>query len=265
MDQPPSESSVPAPVRKPVKYVIEQSSGRVCDMPARLRPREEMARLGAENVSDAVLLAVILRTGLKGTNVADLARGLLKRYDSLTGLATCSEAELKSVKGLGAVKAQMLKAALEIGRRLHEETVPRRLVVRTPEEVARLLQPKARAMETEVFWILHLDAKNGLKGQPREITRGLLDASLVHPREVFQEAIRAATAAVVVAHNHPSGNSTPSAEDVRITKQLIEAGRILDIKVLDHVIVGKPTGQGDRGFTSMREEGILDFQHRIPA
>ena len=172
--------------------------------------------------------------------------------------------QLRQEEGKAAQGSLKLGRALN-GRSLHEEALPKRVVVRTPEDAARLLQPVARGLETEVFWILHLDAKNGLKGQPHEVTRGLLDASLVHPREVFKEAIREGIAAVVVAHNHPSGDSTPSAEDVRITKQLIEAGRILDIRVLDHVILGKPTGMGDKGFTSMREQGILDFQHRTQA
>ena len=110
-----------------------------------------------------------------------------------------------------------------------------------------------------MFWTLLLDAKNQLKGRPAEITCGLLDASLVHPREVFQEAIRLGAAAVVLAHNHPSGEPTPSAEDVRITKQLVEAGRIVDIKVMDHVVLGKPAALGLPDFVSMREQGLVSF------
>lgn len=240
-------------------YVIEKSSWRVCDIPERLRPREEMERLGAEHVSDDVLLAIILRSGVRGVNVVDLARRILKDYGSLTGLAACSVDELAAMRGMGRVKAQVLMAALEIAKRLNEETAPRRYLVKTPEDAARLLRDKVRTLESEVFWALLLDAKNYLKSKPQDITRGLLDASLVHPREVFREAIRSAAAAVVLAHNHPSGDPAPSTEDVRITKQLIEAGKIVDIKVLDHVILGKLTVGEKKDFFSMREEGVVNF------
>lgn len=240
-------------------YVIEPGVWRVRDIPERLRPREEMARAGAEHVSDDVLLAIILRSGVKGVNVVDLARQLIKTYGSLAALAAASPAELATIKGMGPVKAQVLAAALEIARRYSQEAAPKRPRVRTPEDAAVLLRDDVRSLDQEVFWVLLLDSKNFLKGKPVEITSGLLDASLVHPREVFKEAIRLSTAAVVLAHNHPSGDPAPSSEDVRITKQLVEAGRIVDIKVLDHVILGKATGQGLPDFLSMREQGVVSF------
>ena len=239
-------------------YHIPVSRLRVKDMPERIRPREEMERLGVENVSDDVLLAIILRTGVQGVNVVDLARGLLQHFGSLTGLAGASIGELQTIKGMGKVKAQTLMAALQIARNLAEETLPDKFRVRTPQDAARLLRDRVRSLDAEVFWSLHLDARNFLIRPPVEVTRGLLDASLVHPREVFRDAIRTATAAIVLAHNHPSGDPTPSAEDIRITRQLIESGKIVDIKVLDHVIVGKPGGQS-RDFVSLREEGIVKF------
>jgi len=241
------------------EYVVPGGSWRVRDLPERLRPREEMARVGVEHVSDDLLLAVILRSGVKGISVVDLARRLLKDYGSLTGLAASSVDELASTRGMGRVKAQVLMAALEVGRRLHQEATPRRVRIRTPEDVARLLGDECKALEREVFWVLRLDSRNQLKGEPVVVTRGLLDASLVHPREVFREAIRSATAAVVLAHNHPSGDPAPSAEDLRITKQLVEAGTIVDIKVLDHVILGGSGGQDTKPFLSLREEGVVDF------
>jgi len=240
-------------------YVIEGAAYRVCDMPARMRPREEMERLGSQHVSEDVLLAIILRSGVRGANVVDVARHLLTRYGSLTGIASVSVKELASERGMGMVKAQVLLAALELARRLAEERTPQRCRIRTPEDAAQLLRDKVRTLDNEIFWVILLDSKNFLKGGVIEITRGLLDANLVHPREVFREAIRGATAAVVLAHNHPSGDPTPSAEDIRITKQLVEAGRIVDIKVLDHVIVGKRTVGGNRDFLSMRESGIVEF------
>jgi len=239
-------------------YHIEESRFRVKDMPARIRPREEMERLGVENVSDDVLLAIVLRTGIRGINVVDLARGLLRHFGSLTGLASASVDELRNVKGMGKVKAQTLMAALQIAKKLSEEERPEKYRIRTPIDAARLLRDRVRVLDTEVFWSMHLDARNYLKNVPVEVTRGLLDCSLVHPREVFRDAIRTATAAIVLAHNHPSGDTTPSAEDIRITRQLVEAGRIVDIKVLDHVILTKPT-VGKAEFLSLRESGVVDF------
>lgn len=241
-------------------YVIETTLHRVCDMPERMRPREAIERQGVEHVADEVLLAVILRSGTRGTNVLDVARRLLTQYGSLTGIASTPVKELVSeVRGVGPVKAQLLHAALELARRLAEERLPRRCRIRTPSEAAGLLRDKARGLDKEVFWVLLLDSKNYLKAAPLEITRGLLDASLVHPREVFREAIRSAGAAIVLVHNHPSGDPVPSAEDIRITKQLVDAGKIVDIKVLDHVILGRPPEDGAKDFASMRESGAVEF------
>jgi len=233
---------------------------RVRDLPERLRPREAMTRVGVSNVSDDVLLAVLLRSGVRGANVVDLAQSLLRTYTSLTALSTASVSELCGIRGMGQVKAQVLAAAFELARRLAEEATPERPRIRSPADAAKLLKDRVRPLEHEVFWVFLLDAKNRLKTPPIDISRGLLDASLVHPREVFREAIRSATAAVVLAHNHPSGDPTPSAEDVRITRQLVEAGRVVDIRVLDHVVIGRPgMGGGLREFVSLRENGLVEF------
>jgi len=246
--------------RSGADYAIQESAWRVRDMPERLRPREEMTRLGVTNVSDDVLLAIVLRSGVKGSNVIHLARGLLHKYGSLTALAAAPVEEVRtSVKGMGLVKSQVLSAALELARRLNEEAAPERYRIRTPEDAARLLRDRTRLLEKEVFWVLLVDSKNYLKGRPVDVTHGLLDSSLVHPREVFREAVRSATAAVVLAHNHPSGDPVPSAEDLRVTRQLVDAGRVIDIKVLDHVIVGKVSTSGAKDFYSMREEGVCEF------
>jgi DNA repair protein RadC len=242
-------------------YVISQESWQVRDIPVRLRPREELDRLGVENVSEDVLLSVVLRSGAHGRNVVELARQLLMDYGSLTAMAKSSVDELSSsrYKGMGRVKAQVLMAALELGRRMNEEGMPQKRVVKTPEDVAGILGDRVRTLDTEIFWVLRLDSKNNLKGEPVDVTKGLLDASLVHPREVFREAIRSATAGVVLAHNHPSGDPTPSMDDIRITKQMVEAGQIVDIKVLDHVILGSPGENGSSKYVSMREDGIVRF------
>ena len=221
-----------------------------------------MERLGVENVSEDVLLAIVLRGGVRGCNVLDLARILLKEYGSLTALAGASVEDMTrrfKGRGVGRVKAQVLKAALELGRRLNEELLPERVLVRTPEDVARLMRDRCRTLDREIFWVLCLDTKNRMKGKPEEVSQGLLDASLVHPREVFRSAVIASTAAAVLVHNHPSGDPSPSAEDVRITRQLIEAGKIMGIKVLDHVIIGTAGGTGAPDFLSMREGGVVAF------
>ena len=235
---------------------------RVKDVPERLRPREEIERLGVEHVSDAVLVAVILRSGVAGMNVIELASHLIRRYGSLTALAKAPVHELAGIRGVGRVKGQVLKAALELGRRLTQETMPRRAAIRSPGEAAEILREEARTLDRESFWIMMLDAKNRLKARPQDVTNGLLDASLVHPREVFREAIRCASAAVIVAHNHPSGDPSPSAEDVRITRQLVQAGRVIGIPVLDHVILGARAGGGGAEFFSMREAGVVEFTEK---
>ena len=240
-------------------YKIATSDWTVHEMPERIRPREEAERVGVENVADDVLLSLLLRTGVTGLNVVDMARGLMRRYGTLTNLASTSVEELSQLRGIGRGKAQIIKAALEIGKRLNAELVPKGIKIRTPQDVLRLLVDRARILDYEMFWALLLDSKNVLKCQPVDVSAGLLDASLVHPREVFREAIRSATAAVVLAHNHPSGDPTPSAEDIRITKQLAAAGRIVDIKVLDHVIIGKRDGVGNESYVSMREAGLVEF------
>ncbi len=240
-------------------YQCGGSLCRVRDMPAQIRPREAVAQFGVENVSDDVLLALLLRTGIKGLNVVDLAKGLLRRYGTLTAMAETSVSDLAQVDGISTVKAQILKAALELGRRVGVESQAARVRISTPADVYALLRHRAATLGREVFWALLLDAKNRLKCQPVDVTAGILDASLVHPREVFREAVRSAAAAVVLAHNHPSGDPSPSAEDLRITRQLVDAGGVVDIKVLDHVILGRCGATHKDGYLSLRESGVVKF------
>lgn len=239
-------------------YPVESGRQTVRDLPESLRPRELLDMHGPGNVQDDVLLAVLLRSGVRGMNVLDLARNLLRRFGSLSGLAMASAGEIAEVQGMGKVKAQVLMSALELGRRMQNEVSPKRIVVKSPADVARVLGDAVFKLEREVFWVLLLDARNGMKGQPVEVSAGLLDASLVHAREVFRNAVRNACGAVILAHNHPSGDTAPSAEDVRITRQLVEAGKVIDIKVLDHVILGGRR-EGGREFLSLREEGLVSF------
>lgn len=239
-------------------YKISQSQRSVNEVPEERRPRELFDRLGAGNVSEDVLLAILLRSGVKGHNVIDLSRGLLDHFGSLTKMAQSSVAEIASVKGMGPVKAQVLMAALELAKRLSKEELKETSDISSPENAAALVKEQARVLQEEVFWVLLLDTKNRPLRDPVEVTRGILNASLVHPREVFKEAIRHSAAAVILLHNHPSGECDPSMEDIKVTRQLIDAGQIMNIDVLDHIVVGKES-ENNSYYYSMREEGTLTF------
>lgn len=246
---------------------VEYSSGHrqeqeppIRELPASLRPRELVDRYGAENVPTDVLLAVLLRSGVKGVNVRALAQKLLKRYRSLTELSRVSVEELAGVEGIGPVKARVIKAALELGRRLTEEALEADgVVIRGAADAAAQLRGLLRSREVESFVILLLDTKNRLKRPPLEISRGILDSSLVHPREVFREAIRSSASAVILGHNHPSGDPNPSSDDIRITEELVRAGRVVQIRVLDHIVIGRPRRESDCDFVSLRESGLVQF------
>ena len=240
-------------------YSVKHDNLRVCDMPAQLRPREEFERVGAENVSDAVLLALILRTGTKGMNVVEVSQRLLSAFGSLTALAKASVKEIQSINSIGPVKAQMIKAAMELAQRLTRESVGESPLVVTPEQAAAVLRERARVLQTEVFWALMLDAKNRLIGEPQKISEGTLTSSLVHPRELFKKALEHSCASMILAHNHPSGDPTPSSEDIKITKQLIGAGELMGIKVVDHIVIGHRKYHNSRDFLSLREAGLVKF------
>jgi DNA repair protein RadC len=235
---------------------------RANDLPKALQPREKFDRLGPENLSESDLLAILLRTGTAGTNVVELAEALLMQYGSLSALSRTSIAELQKIHGIGREKAKILKAALEIGRRLVQENVGENPRIASPEEAAAVLRERARSLDREVFWVLLLDTKSRLMAPPCEVSKGTLNSSLVHPREIFKPAIQHSAASVILAHNHPSGDPSPSAQDIRITKKLIEAGKTMEIKVLDHLIMGRKTRDGANDFFSLRESGLAEFEER---
>jgi len=240
------------------QYKAAGDSCKISDLPASIQPREYVERFGVKNAPPDVLLALILRTGIKGVNVVELARMLLRKYGSLRALAAAPMSELCAIPGIKKVKAQMLQAALVLGQHLKQEEQMQRPRISRPEDVYGLLAQRVTALEKEIFWVLILDRKNRLKCEPIDVTSGILDASLVHPREVFREAIRNAASNIVLAHNHPSGDPSPSAEDIRITQQLVDAGKVIDIKVMDHVILGY--GQANnKSYCSLREAGLVSF------
>lgn len=238
----------------------DYGSRRMADLPRHMRPREIFDRLGAEHVQDDVLLAILLRFGVPGSNVSELAKQLLNKYESLTAIALAPVEEIVSdMKGIGATKARELKASLELARRMSREGVGRRPFVTTPDDVAAILREDARLLQNEVFWVLLLDTRKRMIGAPRRVSEGILDASLVHSREVFKAAVSSSAQAVILAHNHPSGDPTPSAEDIKITRRMVEAGRVLEMPVLDHVIVGRRRSGDASDFISIRESGLIKF------
>lgn len=232
----------------------------MADLPQHMRPREIFDRLGAEHVQDDVLLAILIRFGVPGANASELAKRLLNRYKSLTAIALAPMDEIVAdMKGIGATKARELKASLELARRMAREGVGRQPLVTSPDDVAAILREDARLLQNEVFWVLMLDARKRLIGTPRRVSEGILDASLVHSREVFRTAVSSSSQAVILAHNHPSGDPTPSAEDIKITRRMVEAGRVLEIPVLDHVILGRRRDGEAGDFISVRESGLIKF------
>lgn len=205
------------------------------------RPRERLIRMGASALTDAELLAILIRTGSTNLNVLDLATRLLAHYGNLHELAKASYEELLalSIPGLGSVKCTELTATLEIARRVLHWRSPVQ-TVRTPEDIGRLLLPLVITLDREQFYALPLNRKNRIIGRPIAISIGTADASIAHPRDVFRECIRVSAVAVAVAHNHPTGDPTPSDADIEITQRLVQAGHLLRIPLLDHVIIGAP-------------------------
>jgi DNA repair protein RadC len=227
------------------------------DQPASERPRERLREIGPDSLSPAELVAILLRTGLKGTNVVEIGKQLVNRYASLDALARASWQELAKEPGIGPDKAVTLVAAFALARRLVKEKRSESPVLDTPEAVANLMREEARLRKSEMFQVILLNTRRRLVGEPVKIADGTLDTILVHPREVFRPAIEANAAAVVLVHNHPSGDPTPSEADIKVTRDLIRAGQLLKIEVLDHVILGRVTQERPKDYVSLRELGYF--------
>lgn len=211
------------------------------------RPREKLQHRGVEALADAELLALVFRTGGKNRDVVSLAQYCLSRLGGLRTLATAPMQELEGIPGLGPAKAASVQAAFELGRRMAATGLRRGASIRSPIDVQRAFLPRVIDEKRESFHVILLDARHRILTQ-RRISLGTLTSSLVHPREVFRDAIREAAAAIVVVHNHPSGDPSPSAEDREVTRRLRASGELLGIQLLDHVIVA------ENGFFSFREE-----------
>ena len=214
------------------------------------RPRERLYWNGAEALADVELLALQLGVGARGRTAIDVARELLARYGSLADVAGREPAELAQIRGVGPAKAARLAAAFELTRRLRARTPGARTVLSQPAQVFEAFAPLMEDLRREVFRVALLDAQNGLL-RDCVISEGTLSASLVHPREVFKPAILESAASIILLHNHPSGDPTPSREDVRLTRQLVDCARLLDLRIHDHVIVGRGR------YVSLAERGLI--------
>ncbi|WP_040950136.1 RadC family protein [Gorillibacterium massiliense] len=220
------------------------------DLPKDERPREKMLQRGAKSLSDAELLAILLRTGTVSESAVSVACRILKESGSLRNLVDMSTNQLMQVKGIGPAKALQIQAGIELGRRLARTSLEEKDFIRSPEDAARFLMEDMRYLQKEHFVCLFLNTKNRIIAT-ETLSIGSLNASIVHPREVFRAAIKCSSASIICVHNHPSGDPAPSPEDLQITARLVEAGELVGIEVLDHLILG------DGRFISLKEKGYM--------
>lgn len=224
---------------------------RINELADNQKPRERLLSHGASHLSHAELLAILINTGRKGSSSIDIANELLKSVDNLKELKMLSISDLNKVKGVGLYKALILKAAFELGERMHSGSVDDKIQISSPKDVADFMMGKMEHLTQEKFIALFLNSKNVIIKQ-KTIFVGTLNSSIVHPREIFSEAIKCASNAIIVLHNHPSGDVTPSNEDIKTTERLKKCGQVLGIDLLDHIIIG------DHTYLSMVEEGYFD-------
>lgn len=222
---------------------------KIHDMPQEERPRERLMKYGAESLSNAELLAIILRTGSRKENVLNMSTRILSEY-SLKQLSQANIAKLMEIHGIGGAKASQITAMFELARKLETFTDEPKRQIKSPADVYSILYPKMREQKKEKLTALYLDTKNHILRE-EVVSIGTLNANIVHPREIFKSALLESSASVILAHNHPSGDPTPSKEDIAVTKKLIEGGKLLGIDVLDHVIIG------DGRYISLKDEGLV--------
>lgn len=227
---------------------------KIQELPEQERPREKLATLGAGALSDSELIAILLRTGMVGANAIDVARELLKKYQSLGGLSRCTVAELAKVKGVGPAKAVQLAAAFGLATRLAREQLTKQKLD-SPELVYDLLGTEMRALSRESLRVVLLDTKLQLM-RTEEVSSGSLNESTAHPREIFRPAFLHSAYAIILVHNHPSGDPAPSDADHRLTRRLAEAATLLQIRLFDHIIIGT-ADNGRRPYFSFREAGVI--------
>jgi DNA repair protein RadC len=227
---------------------------KIREMPRDERPREKLAAHGAAALTSPELIAILLRTGRRGANAVEVARQLLEKYGSLTGLTRCTVDELRKVKGIGPTKAVQLVAAFGLGHRLARETLSKQKID-SPELVNELVGPEMRRLRKESLRVILLDTRYHLI-RVEEVSIGSVNESIAHPRDIFRPALVSSAYAVIVVHNHPSDDASPSQTDHSLTRRLAEAAELLQIKLLDHIIIGAPA-DGSPGYFSFKEAGVL--------
>jgi DNA repair protein RadC len=222
------------------------------DLPKSERPRERLQKFGAEALSAQELLALILGRGIPGESVMVTSQRLLSTFGNIKAISEASLEELAKVKGIGLAKASQIKAVFELAKRSEEE-VGEKISIKSSEDVVKLIRPKLKNKKKEYFLVLSLDSRNNLI-RVSDISIGTINANLIYPREVFKEAIQSLAVSIILVHNHPSGDATPSENDIEITKQLIEASKIIDIIILDHIIISS------RDYKSMKDKELLQLR-----
>lgn len=220
------------------------------DVPEEDRPRERLLQYGASHLSNRELLAILLGSGTRAESVMVLSNRVLMHFEGLKLLNEATIEELTAIRGIGKAKGVLILAALELGKRLNQYRPHEKMTIRSPEDGANYVMEEMRQLKQEHFVALFLDTKNQVIHR-QTIFIGSLNASIVHPREVFREAVRRSAASLICFHNHPSGDPSPSQEDILVTNRLKEAGKVMGIEVLDHIIIG------DRRFISLKEKGYL--------
>lgn len=229
---------------------METSNFKIRDFPQDERPRERLINDGPDKLSNQELLAIILRTGTSKESVLNLSQKLLKHFEGLRMLTNATVEEITSISGIGKAKAAQIIAAMELGRRINRLTYDDRYTIRSPQDGANYVMDEMRFLSQEHFVCLYLNTKNQVLHK-QTVFIGSLNASIVHPREVFKEAFKRSAASVICVHNHPSGDPTPSREDIDVTKRLTECGKMLGIELLDHLIIG------DQKYVSLKEKGYV--------
>jgi len=227
----------------------QNAAYRITDLAADERPRERLERFGAQSLTTAELLAILLRVGVRGENAVQVATRLLTEYGGLDGLHRLPFEEVCAQRGLGKAKAAQIKAALELANRLNQDRRGEQASIHSPGDAAAILQHPMSALEQEELWVILLDTRNRVM-RTESVYRGSLNSSQVRVGELFKSAVRRNAAAVVIAHNHPSGDPTPSPDDIAVTRAIVQAGKMLDIEVLDHLVIGRGS------YVSLKERGL---------
>lgn len=230
--------------------MLKEQTMMIRDVHEADRPRERLINQGATSLSNQELIAILLRTGTRQESVLHLANRVLHHFEQIQQMKDASIEELTSINGIGQAKAVQILAAVELGRRLSSKQTDVKFTIRSPKDAASYLMADMTSLKQEHFVVLFLNIKNQVLHR-QTIFVGSLNASIVHPREIFREAVRRSAASIVCAHNHPSGNPAPSPEDIAVTKRLMEAGSIVGIELLDHLIIG------DHQFISLNEKGYM--------